>query len=103
MSSHLANEPEPIPTSGAQSLRGRLFRAQRKTPGSVPGTLVHTGQRKVEQVRIRMLDYDSERFDELAFDRIDDCFDRFDDSTRCPLHPPQLHRALRSTRLDVIC
>jgi magnesium transporter len=38
---------------------GRFVRRATKRPGTAPGTLVHTGPRKVEQVRITFLDYDA--------------------------------------------
>lgn len=37
---------------------GRFVRRHTKRSGSAPGTLVHTGEQKVERVRIRFLDYD---------------------------------------------
>ena len=43
---------------------GRFVRRQMKKPGSAPGTLVHTGPRKVEQLRITLMDYDEASFDE---------------------------------------
>jgi magnesium transporter len=37
---------------------GRFVRRQLKHPGSAPGTLVHTGPRRMDEVRITVLDYD---------------------------------------------
>jgi magnesium transporter len=37
---------------------GRFVRRQMKKPGSAPGTMVHTGAKKVEHTRIRLIDYD---------------------------------------------
>jgi magnesium transporter len=48
---------------------GRLVRRQVKRSGSSPGTLVHTGEKKMEQVRIRVIDYDE---GELREDEVDD-------------------------------
>jgi magnesium transporter len=42
-----------------QELR-RPFRHKRKQPGSAPGTLVHTGEQRVEEVKLSITDY-SER------------------------------------------
>jgi magnesium transporter len=40
------------------------FRRQRSTPGSAPGLLTAPAERRVEKVSIRLLDYNSERFEE---------------------------------------
>lgn len=53
---------------------GRIVNRVHKAPGSAPGTLVHTGVRKVEQVRIRLMDYDADDLQERALDRIEDCY-----------------------------
>ena len=39
---------------------GRFVRREMKKPGSAPGTLVHTGTRKVEHSRITFMDFDTE-------------------------------------------
>jgi magnesium transporter len=50
---------------------GRFVRRQIKKPGAAPGTLLHTGPRKVENVRIRFLDYDEASFQEREVDDIE--------------------------------
>ena len=37
---------------------GRFVRRQLKRPGAAPGTLVHTGARRMDEVRVTVLDYD---------------------------------------------
>lgn len=37
---------------------GRFVRRQIKSAGAAPGTLVHTGEKKMERVRIRVVEYD---------------------------------------------
>lgn len=53
---------------------GRLVKRATKKAGAPPGTLVHTGERKVESVLIRLLDYDAESLVERTLDDIDECF-----------------------------
>ena len=39
-----------------------------------PGTLVHVGERKVDQVRISLIDYDEGTVQERTVERVEDCF-----------------------------
>jgi len=50
----------------------QLFR-RRKKPGSAPGTLIHSGERKAETVRISMIDYDAENLSERTVESIKEC------------------------------
>lgn len=52
---------------------GRLVRRVVKKPGAPPGTLVHTGEQKEEQVRVRFLDYDAEHLTEAELPGIEGC------------------------------
>lgn len=45
-----------------------------KRPGLSPGTLVHTGERKIDQTLIRMIDYDQENLIEREVKQIEECF-----------------------------
>ncbi|WP_405282754.1 magnesium/cobalt transporter CorA [Gaopeijia maritima] len=47
--------PNPLHTL---RVMGRFVRRQVKRAGSMPGTLVHTGEKKMDRVRLRVLDYD---------------------------------------------
>ena len=51
-------------------IRGKL-----KQAGLPPGTLVYTGERKLETVRITVIDYDENIFQEKQVAKIEDCFD----------------------------
>jgi magnesium transporter len=53
----------------------RLFmrRAKHKV-GLVPGTLVYTGEKKVEKVRIRIIDYDETQLEEQELETVEECF-----------------------------
>lgn len=53
---------------------GRFVRRTVKRPGTPPGTLVHTGEQKVEHVRIRCMDYDPDRLAELEAADVSECF-----------------------------
>ena len=50
--------------------------AQRRSKkiGLPPGTLVHVGEKKVESVRITLMDYDEQHFEEKQLDAIEQCF-----------------------------
>jgi len=45
-----------------------------KKAGLPPGTLVHVGEKKVESVRITLMDYDEQHFEEKQLDTIEQCF-----------------------------
>lgn len=47
---------------------------QSQKAGLPPGTLVHVGERKLESVRITVIDYDENSFQEKQVSRIEDCF-----------------------------
>ena len=46
-----------------------------KKAGLPPGTLVHIGERKLESVRITVIDYDESSFQEKQVEKIEDCFE----------------------------
>ncbi|MFC1494731.1 magnesium/cobalt transporter CorA [Thermodesulfobacteriota bacterium] len=54
----------------------RLFNKKKisKKAGLPPGTLVHVGEKKLENVRIRLTDYNEEEIDERELKSIDECF-----------------------------
>ncbi|MFC1780740.1 magnesium/cobalt transporter CorA [Planctomycetota bacterium] len=46
-----------------------------KKAGLPPGTLVHVGERKLESVRITVIDYDENNCQEKVVDKIEDCLE----------------------------
>ncbi len=46
-----------------------------KKAGLPPGTLVYTGQKKLESVKITVMDYDEQNFHEKQVTKIEDCFE----------------------------
>jgi magnesium transporter len=46
-----------------------------KKAGLPPGTLVHIGERKLEKVRITVIDYDENSFQEKQVTKIENCFE----------------------------
>ena len=56
--------PDAINPLHQMKVMGRFVRRAVKKPGAPPGTLVHTGPKKVERVRIRYLDYDQNQLSE---------------------------------------
>jgi magnesium transporter len=51
-----------------------LFRKTSKKVGLSPGTLVHIGEKKLEKVRITVIDYDVDQFQEKEVKTIEECF-----------------------------
>lgn len=52
----------------------RLTHKRSKKAGLPPGTMVHIGEKKTEQPRITIFDYDEERFEELEARTMEACF-----------------------------
>jgi magnesium transporter len=52
----------------------RFIKRASKKAGLPPGTLIHVGERKIEKVRIRVLDYDETHFEDKEVKRIEECF-----------------------------
>lgn len=53
----------------------RDLKKSTKTIGLSPGTLVYIGERKIEQVRITVFDYNHDSCEERELDDIDQCFE----------------------------
>jgi magnesium transporter len=52
----------------------KLFKRRSKKAGLPPGTLVHIGEKKIEESKITVLDYDEVHFQEKEIKRIEECF-----------------------------
>ena len=50
-----------------------MFRKSSKKAGLSPGTLVHVGERKVDDIQITVMDYDESRYAEMTVDSIETC------------------------------
>jgi len=70
---------------------GRLVRRAVKKPGSAPGTLIHTGAKKVERIRVRYLDYDAGQLSEAEVEDIGACFPLKDSPTVSWINIDGLH------------
>ena len=53
----------------------KRIRSKLKKAGLPPGTLVYTGERKMETARITVIDYDVNTFQEKQVAKIEDCFE----------------------------
>ncbi len=51
----------------------KFIKKTARKPGLAPGTLVHVGERKVENVRIRAIEFDKETINESEFETIQEC------------------------------
>jgi magnesium transporter len=63
-----------------------------KKPGLPPGTLVHVGEKKVEKVRLRIIDYDEENFEERELEAVEECFPYKDKRTVTWINIDGLHQ-----------
>ena len=53
----------------------RLFGKATKKIGLPPGTLVHVGDKKLEKVRITVIDYDEQQFEEREVQNVEECLE----------------------------
>ena len=60
-------------------------------PGLAPGTLVHVGEKKVEKVRIRTIDYDEKNLKERELESVEACFPYADEPTVTWINIDGLH------------
>ena len=68
-----------------------LMKKFSKRPGLAPGTLVHVGEKKVEKIRIRMIDYDETNLEERELESVDECFPYADKPTVTWINIDGLH------------
>jgi len=52
----------------------RLFHRVQKPPAQAPGTIAFVGEQKVDEVSIKLVDYDAEQLDERTIADFHDCF-----------------------------
>lgn len=62
----------------AGSSRRKLVRHRAKTAGAAPGTLIHDGEIKQAQVRITLIEYSEDGYDERQIKSIDQFLDKSD-------------------------
>ena len=53
----------------------RRIKKHSRKAGLPPGTLVHIGERKAEQIRITVIDYDENNFQEKLVNTVEECFE----------------------------
>ena len=53
----------------------KRIRSNFKKAGLPPGTLIYTGQRKLDSVKITVMDYNEQNFQEKQISKIEDCFE----------------------------
>ena len=51
-----------------------VMRKAKQKAGLTPGTLVYVGEKKVEMVRIRIIDYDETQLEEKEVEKVEECF-----------------------------
>jgi magnesium transporter len=68
-----------------------VMRKSKQKVGQVPGTLVYTGERKAEKVRISIIDYDEMHLEEREVATVEECFPFKDKSTVTWINIDGLH------------
>jgi magnesium transporter len=69
----------------------KIIRKHAGKAGLAPGTLVHVGEKKADHVRIQVIDYDQENFEEREVQSIDECVDYRDRPTVTWINIDGLH------------
>ena len=75
-------------------MRDRRARHQEEAAqraGAAPGTLVHIGEKKVEKVRITVIDFDGDGFHEKAVESAEECFGYRDKPTMTWINVDGVH------------
>ena len=62
-----------------------------KKVGLPPGTILHIGSTRSEKVKIRMLRYSSEHWDEKEFDKVDELLENQSIPDKCWIHVSGIH------------
>ena len=69
----------------------RLFHRVTRPAAQAPGTVEYTGEKKVDRITIRVIDYDAQNFTEREVERIADCLDYRDTDTTTWINVNGLH------------
>ena len=72
-------------------MRSRLFYRKARKSGLPPGTLIHVGEKKVEKLRLTVLDYDEQHFEEKELESVEACFPYWAKSTITWINIDGLH------------
>lgn len=59
----------------------KIIKRRSRKAGLPPGSLVHVGEKKAEEVTISIIDYDEKHFEEKLVENVDECFPFKDTST----------------------
>jgi magnesium transporter len=70
----------------------RFIKKRSKTIGQPPGTLVHIGEKKAEEMRITIIDYDETHFEEKEAKTVEECFPFKDTPTVTWINIDGLHQ-----------
>ena len=69
----------------------KLFHKTSEKAGLSPGSLVHVGEKKIEQTKISIIDYNEKVHDELVFKTVEECFPFKDSQTVTWINIDGLH------------
>jgi len=80
-------------------LTRRLIRRRGKPAGAMPGTVVHTGEQKVDRITFDVVYYNAEEFEEYHPTRLEECFPFENEGHTSWLNVDGLHDTQQITRL----
>jgi magnesium transporter len=69
----------------------KLFKKTSNKIGMAPGSLVHIGEKKIEQTRIEIIDYDEKHLRQQEVETIEECFPFRDEPTVTWINIDGLH------------
>ena len=70
----------------------RMIKKRSKKDGLPPGTLVHIGERKIEKVKITIIDYDETHFQQQEVSAVEECFPFKDKPTVTSINIDGIHQ-----------
>lgn len=63
----------------------------RKKPGSPPGTVQHVGEKRIDELKLTIHDYDESHVDEINIEKVEECGPYLEDSSKTWLQVYGLH------------
>ncbi|NWF49961.1 MAG: magnesium/cobalt transporter CorA [Ignavibacteriaceae bacterium] len=66
--------------TSAETRKKKIYRRSAKKPGLSPGTLIYTGDKKEEAIKISRFQYKDDSYEEKEFKSLIDCLNTIDDS-----------------------
>ncbi len=88
--------PSPSPTRKALRLTSP---EDNRPPAAAPGTLIHVGERRVDEVHLRIIDYNGDSYQQVPNASVEDCLNRGNSDTVSWIQVTGLHDITVISRL----